>query len=275
MSIELTVPTTLKEAVKYKHNFKRANFEGINNYLSNVDWSLMQSSCGTDIDSCVSFFYDKITYAIDLFVPLNKTKSNNHPPWFNKLILNLKNRKNKAYKRFIKSRLRSDYSVYSHLRGQLLVSVKRSYANYINNAQNNLTTDPKRFWSFVNSKKKTNSYPSSMFFSDTQCSNPSDICNQFANFFSSVYVTHDCSQNFVIENAIIDNNINICNLYLTENCIIDALSKIDECKSAGPDNIPPVFLKKCAHSLITPLKYIFNTSLKLGQFPQKWKPSNI
>ena len=29
MSIEVTVPTVIKEAVKYKLNFKRANYEGI------------------------------------------------------------------------------------------------------------------------------------------------------------------------------------------------------------------------------------------------------
>ena len=64
-------------------------------------------------------------------------------------------------------------------------------------------------------------------------------------------------------------------MYLNENCILEALNKIDKRKSCGPDNIPPVFVKNCANSLVNPLSHIFNTSLKLGRFPEKWKPSYI
>ena len=69
-----------------------------------------------------------------------------------------------------------------------------------------------------------------MFFDKTQCSNPSDICELFADFFKGVYVSNGCSQNSIFENTFFDNNINVCNLYLTENCVIDVLNKIDEFK---------------------------------------------
>ena len=114
MKLELTFPAIIKEVIKMKYNFNKANFVGINNYLLNVDWNVMRNLCSTDVDSCVNFFYDKITFAFDLFVPLSPVKSTNHPPWYTKNILNLKNRKNKVHKRFIKSILNATCTSYEN-----------------------------------------------------------------------------------------------------------------------------------------------------------------
>ena len=176
IKLDLRHQDNVKEESKRVCNFKRADFNGINSYLSTVDWSLMQTTCSTDVNNCVELFYDKILFAIDLFVPLCKAKSNVHPPCFNKFILNLKNRNRKAYKSFIKSGSSSDYNVYSNLRRQLLTSIRFNYHNYINRVQSDLALDPKIFWSFVNSKKISR-FPSSMFFNKAQCSSPSEYAN--------------------------------------------------------------------------------------------------
>jgi hypothetical protein len=54
-----------------------------------------------------------------------------------------------------------------------------------------------------------------------------------------------------------------------------AIDGLDICKSAGPDNIPPTFIKGCKHALIVPLVSIYNKSLSLGVFPETWKSGNI
>ena len=46
-------------------------------------------------------------------------------------------------------------------------------------------------------------------------------------------------------------------------------------KATGPDNIPAVFLKECAHSLAPSLSYIANRCLKEGVFPQAWKETLV
>lgn len=51
------------------------------------------------------------------------------------------------------------------------------------------------------------------------------------------------------------------------------LLKLDCNKGAGPDGIPPEFLKNCADLLAHPLHIIFIKSLRLGQFPDHWKKS--
>ena len=113
-----------------------------------------------------------------------------------------------------------------------------------------------------------------MFLNNAQCSSPSEIVDQFANFFKSVYVHDVVSPSSDLSNCY-NNNLNISDLLLSRNCVIHALIDVDERKGCGPANIPPVFLKRCVMQLATPLQYIFNTSLKSGTFPKKWKTSFI
>ena len=66
-------------------------------------------------------------------------------------------------------------------------------------------------------KNKISGFPSSMFF--TRCFSPSEMCEQFASFFKSGYISDECSFNSGTENS----NVN------------SALSIIDARKSSGPD----------------------------------------
>ena len=106
-----------------------------------------------------------------------------YPYWFTRTILNLKNKKNKAYKRFMISGSRTDYIIYSNYRRLLSTEINSNYRNYIFKTQQNLTADPSKFRSFVNAKKKTVGCPSSMTSNGVILSNPTDICNHFAKFF--------------------------------------------------------------------------------------------
>lgn len=100
-------------------NFKRANFNQLNGILSAIDWS--QLSLSDDINSAVDFFYEILLRAMNECIPRRISKPNCHPPWFNRPVLKLKNLKCRAYKRYKRSMLRSDYTAYSLLRNALHV----------------------------------------------------------------------------------------------------------------------------------------------------------
>lgn len=46
-------------------------------------------------------------------------------------------------------------------------------------------------------------------------------------------------------------------------------------KPAGPDKLPPKFLKSIFQSLVTPIKILFNKSLHSGLVPSDWKLANV
>jgi hypothetical protein len=53
------------------------------------------------------------------------------------------------------------------------------------------------------------------------------------------------------------------------------LQSLDTSKATGPDEIPAIVLKQCAHVLATPLTKLFHQSLKQGYFPEKWKEARV
>jgi len=53
------------------------------------------------------------------------------------------------------------------------------------------------------------------------------------------------------------------------------LQKLAEDKSAGPDDIHPMLLKKCATAVAEPLSITFNKSFAGGHVPADWKKANI
>lgn len=99
--------------------------------------------------------------------------------------------------------------------------------------------------------------------------NINDICNLFAEFFKEVYEpNHSNTQTLTTENnfSLIQFNCDMVEKYMMN---------LDENKTAGPDGIPPILLKRCASALAPTLTNIFNTSLRTSQFPDEWKISHI
>ena len=99
--------------------------------------------------------------------------------------------------------------------------------------------------------------------------------NLFANFFSSVYDKnkHVPTPGYLDSIPLYDLNL-VCPNF-TQMTIEVALNSVDPSKGAGPDDIPPVFIKQCSSVLAKPVSFIFNRSLSEGVFPDAWKLAAI
>ena len=64
-------------------------------------------------------------------------------------------------------------------------------------------------------------------------------------------------------------------LVITEQDVYTVFNKLNEHKAAGPDNIRPRLLKKCALGLAPVFSFIFNWSLQMCKVPLSYKKSNI
>jgi len=61
----------------------------------------------------------------------------------------------------------------------------------------------------------------------------------------------------------------------SRDAVMKHLQKLAEDKSAGPDDVHPMLLKKCATAVAEPLSIIFNKSFVDGHVPADWKKANI
>jgi hypothetical protein len=55
--------------------------------------------------------------------------------------------------------------------------------------EQNITKDPKSFWSYIDCIKKNNFIPTYMTFNDKELQTPTDIANGFADFFQQTYTS--------------------------------------------------------------------------------------
>ena len=57
--------------------------------------------------------------------------------------------------------------------------------------------------------------------------------------------------------------------------MVEQLLKLDPHKSAGLDNLDPLFLKLAARIISAPITSMFNLSLQTSEFPSDWKTAAV
>lgn len=251
-------------------NFKKANFRGMNRYFADLNFEeIFQDK---PIEEKVTIFHEVLNEGINRFIPTYEKKIVQKCPWTNKRLQSLKNKKDKEWKRFRKSGVRQPYDEAFKLFDSLNTEL---YDRYVNKMQSSLKTVPSSFWRYVNSKKNTSHQPKSLQYGDKRSTSETKQANFFANFFQTNYLPVPRANSNTNSSSInAQDQINEC-FQLDHGLIANELASINVKKSAGPDGIHPMILKRCAHSLIAPLTHIFNESLAMGFFPQKWKRSAV
>lgn len=281
LSLDSSLPIS-SIPLDFCYNFKKADFSLLNSILTSCDWSPVLEE--RDIDCAIHSFYIILTRSFLHCVPICKAGGTRScPPWFNDELRQLKNRKSKAWKRFCDSRTDEDYDSYSSLCSQFAALLESSYNLYLEHMRLSLRDDPKRFWSFVNSKRKSDGYPASMCFGDIISDDPQTISDLFGDFFATAFLADDCdfsncdisSRAFSHLTKLPPTSLSFNDLFIDEAMLLKRISCIADSFSPGPDGVPAAFIKRCGVSLASVLCYLFNLSLSSGIFPKTWKLSHI
>lgn len=262
----------MKSNESYKRlNFRRANYAQINEDLKSINWKILDS---LPLESAVAQFYCMINQIIEKFVP-KRGKKGKYPFWYDaQLIANLK-AKERARNKYKKSDSDGHYAEYSRLRAKTKCEIEVCYQKYLTNIQNNIKNNIKLFWSFTKKKKQSNTYPSVLKHEGESSDNPDTICEMFSTFFKSTYKSQNQASNSHDSINTFLNHPSQNPTVISSDDVVNVLSKIDINKNGGPDRIPNIFLKNCAHQLALPLSIIFNKSLSSGIFPSTFKEAFV
>lgn len=255
----------------FKYNFHKADYNRLNDYFELIDWSFMYYN---NINNALEMFYTILNIAIDLYVPRTRAVALKYPNYFSKETIALINNKNKAFKKYKRTRMTGDESRYKTLRSQSKTSIKKDYDIFIFTTQNHILNNTKAFWSYLKSQNSTVGFPAKLKFNGVDSSDPKVIADLFADFFKSVFTISD-DTTFNTPSRVISNNIVISNIEINSAIVFEKLIKLDEKKGAGPDDIPPIFVKNCGPTLSVPLSYLFQLSLSSGQFPSLWRSAYV
>ncbi|GBM17068.1 hypothetical protein AVEN_133332-1 [Araneus ventricosus] len=151
------------------------------------------------------------------------------------------------------------FDEFKSLRSSVKHNFQKDYNTYLRHMENDLVSDPSRFWSYF-TNKSINS-PDSLFCNNVRYNNDGDIANAFADYFSSVL--SDCVGDLVkIENFTYDD-------------VVLAISELKSSLTVSVDNIPSFIIKGCSEFLICTLYVLVTLSLRTKVFPEVWKQTKI
>ncbi|KAJ8728440.1 hypothetical protein PYW08_016825 [Mythimna loreyi] len=264
----------LKRKTLIKYDFRKANYDIINEQIDEVEWSKLLSHLPSE--KAVDMFYKKLDGIISSNVPRVKSRSLDFPVWFSAHLIKLFRKKQRLWIKWKKFQNIKDYNEFAEYRTTFKEACQSCYLAYIKSVEDNLTTNIKHFWKYIANRKNKSGIPSTMNYQNVKSSDPDVICNMFSDFFLSVFEpkspslsawtppTH-CSPNACL----------IDNLHIDESKILKELKSLDPSKGAGPDGYPASFFKFTAVSICKPLYIIYNKCLSEGVFPAIWKQANI
>ena len=254
----------------YVFDYDNADYASINNDINN----LVINEADYDINEYANKLNLALKGIIEKHVPKKLITKLSCPVHFDKSLRILRNKRNKAFKKYKLTNTNQDYETFLALSTQFKNQEDEAIELHKQKVILSSTDNPKQFWNFINEKRKGTGYPLSMHSDSETSDNPQDTANLFANHFKSVF-QNPLNVDESSYNYIPINNSSLSDLQLDLNDVKSALSNIDPSKGAGPDDLHPKFLKNTANTLSVHLTRLFNASLRQGIFPDCWKAANI
>jgi len=272
-----------KEKSVLNCNVKAINYNDLEKLFKNECWADI-FNCN-DVNSCMDIFLDKI----NTFVKMATTKKVFNPKnnrireWMTagllcsvhfKQKLSLKVRK---YPNNVRLAL-----YYNKYKNKLTSIIRAAKINYYKNKFQEFSFSPKLTWKVINEILDNNNNKNDDvkvikiddYTLDVK-NEPLNIANIFNNFFINIGNSLACNieeSTFKFEENITPISFNSTfNENIKESDVRVMINKLKDDTAVGFDGISVKILKLVIDSIISPLTYIYNLSIKNGIFPEKLK----
>ena len=247
-------------------NYKRANWQNLNNDLKSVRWD-QYLSC--DPETGWRNFKNILNYFMKKHIPTITLKNKSQPPWFDCDTHHLCLKKERLRAKFKETGRADDYKMFSECRKNFKKLVREKMAANFDDADDPALIS-KKFWSHVKSMSNSSRIPGTVNYKNRFRNNPKDQTEIFNQFFEEQF--SECSE----YNVDIDfRNDEINDIEFSMRRIRKILQNINVNKAPGPDGIHGKVLKSCRESIAYPLSKLFRMSYNIGQIPDDWKLANV
>ena len=229
----------------------------------------------SNIEEMWKFISDHLLRLMEENVPSKLTSSRIQQPWITGDLRRLTRRKRKAFIKARRTQEQRDLDRYKKLKKETRKACKEAYSTYMKNiVGEDQISNPKKFWSFIKSKRCDNMGVAPLRNTDgATYSDKETRANILNRQFSSVF-----NQNEDI-NSIKDKGPSpyetMPDITITNPGVQKLLKNLNVHKATGPDNISTRLLKTVATQISPTLTTFFQVSINQGKLPQEWKAANV
>ena len=267
-----------------KYAFSKGDYTGLRNSLQSVVWEDLLLAHVDNVDDMWEVFKNELLNRIDTFIPKIKSfQQIKKDSWSRPLPPNVRDKiskKHRLWTRYMETRDSAIYKKYKSARNAVTREIRKIVRNEQHEVALQCKSNPKKFWNYINSKRKTKSTIGDLVTTDNYGNTVIAAGNEqkaevLGSYFSGVFtkennIPYDTTN---IINA--DETLSHLNCQFGEEIILDKISQLNVCKSPGPDSFHPRVLYELRHELCEPLHIIFTTSYKSGKLPADWRSANI
>ena len=259
-------------------SYARANINQIRNEMSMKDWDIILRH--KSVNQMAQLFSETFLDIMSRHVP-NKivTCNDRDAPWMNSEVKTAIKRNTRVYRKWV---LRGrDPSTRDHIRevqnltNKTIRQAKKNYFKQLGEKLSNPETGQKPFWTafkrLLNKKKHSNIPP--LMEGNQFVPNFKEKCSIFNNYFADQCKLHDNSS--ILPAPYKRTNSSLSRIEISEQQIIQIISKLNSNKAHGYDEISVAMLKLCPAEIAKPLNIIFCNCLSTGNFPDFWKFANV
>ena len=246
-----------------KLDYKNANYDNINTYLSYIDWNNV-FSYSTEIDAQYQSFINILKTAIHLYTPIKKSKSliSKLPKHIQSMIIN----RDKLFSQYQNNQIIEKINQTSQ---KIDKEIQRYYRNRENSKMSKLETKYDFVANFLKNRK-TN-IPTLIDEENNPIFKDNEKAEQIAIFIEKTQTKQNSHYDITLKNP--QQKIN--NIDISELNVFELLSNLSNKINESSDSIPEYFLKKCSATLAYPLYYLFTKSFTSSELPEKWKEAII
>ena len=273
-SINVEIVFNVKKRIdKDRFQYRKADLDAIKRELGEVDWD---STLGhSDVEENWMVFKQMFKTMQDKYVPrvTGRPGKRNRQAWISAEVRNLVREKKAAYRRYRKNRTEENKCAYKDIRNRVKTCIKNDKRLFEQKLAHDAKSNPKVFWSYVNSKRKLKQGICELERDDgTMAVEDQEKAEVLNTFFASVFTKENVTNVPQVKKQEISNERK---LVITLDQVRKKLLTMNENKSPGPDGFHPYMLKHLAEQLSYPIYLLFNQSLDQAKVPSDWRNANI
>ena len=271
----LCTKVNIKHNQRLVPNFRRANWQQINQDMAQIDWDVVLE--GKDVEESWSVFKSKLLHICGKHVPYCKKRQRRRKPWINQGLIRKIRKKRKLYNRYKETGIAVHKEEFVNLQSEVKRDIDSAKQDFELNLANGLGKDngngDKCFFAYVRSKQKTKDTIGPL--ANEQGENvisDKGMANILNTYFCSVFTRENSPQNLELE-QFVGNHMG--NVKITQDIVLEKIKKVKIGKAPGPDGIYPIVLNKLQEGIVNPLTLIFQKSLDESKTPVDWRMANV
>ena len=275
-----TKPRVCKQPPRKVYKYNKADWFAIKHDVTELSDDLMERASHMTTQELWDHTEKRLQKIVDTRVPSKTVKGYKSPPWFTNDLKLLFQKRNAAYRRWVKTNSHQDELEFHELKSEAQREWRQAKDKYTENIfdPQEDTYEPtkrqplKKFWGFINSLKKDASGTAPLKQDGVLISDAKGKANILNEQYASVFTEEDVSS---LPDLGPSPFPKMPHPTVSQAGVEKLLHNLKPNKAAGPDKLSPRFLREVSEELAPLYTLLFQKSLDEGQVPSQWRTADV